>query len=78
MADIMTGDGRAIADEARSLTPLPSQPSTWIWPIEQPSWNHDLTAWCKGIQLFSSLAFYLQFGASITLITGLPLYVKPY
>ena len=63
MADIMTRDGCKIMDEARLLTPLPSQPSTWIWPIEQPSWYHDLTAWLKGLQLFSSLAcFYLRQG----------------
>jgi hypothetical protein len=59
LADITSGSGRRITDDVASLQPITSIPSRWTWPREQPSRQHDLTAWRKGLQLISSPNFFL-------------------
>jgi hypothetical protein len=59
MADITTGCGHEIMDEARSLSRTDSHPSKWIWPTEQPSCSNDLRAWRCGLHLLSSPGFSL-------------------
>ena len=62
MADITTGCGCEITDDARSLTCTVSRPSKWIWLTEQPSQSIDLQVWRQGLQLLSSPGFSLRRG----------------
>jgi hypothetical protein len=59
MADIVSGSGRRITDNAATLQPVHSQPSQWIWPREEPCRTLDLDAWRKGLHLISSPNFWL-------------------
>jgi hypothetical protein len=59
LADIVSGSGHRITDDAATLQPVNSQPSQWIWPREHPCRHRDLDAWRKGLRLISSPNFYL-------------------
>jgi hypothetical protein len=72
MADITTGCGHEIMDEARSLTLSSSHPSQWIWPVKWPSCTQDLWMWRHGLQLLSSSAFFLRCGDQLGAWMALP------
>jgi len=60
LADIVTGDGKRIRSDSIGAHSSTTHPSTWEFPVENPS-TQDLDSWRKGLVILLSASFELPF-----------------
>jgi hypothetical protein len=60
IADVLSGDGTKVTQEAKSIQRLNCPPSLWDWPNERPC-SQDISKWKLGLKRIISQNFSLPF-----------------
>ena len=60
IADVLSGDGTKVTQEAKSIQRLNRPPSLWDWPNERPC-SRDISKWKLGLKRITSQNFSLPF-----------------